>query len=636
MDVDDSLLQAELDDWCQKATIDPKHAVLLLGVPADVEVARFEEITETVKALGRVRVRHYKEGPIPGFLLVLCECKEVVDSSRIPKEVVPEEGGKPWKMVVAKSAESPPAGFAEKLSKLLFEEGKSFTDLQAMFSTPSSNAGSPEAIIRAVGELLEKTSKPVSDGSAYRRLRTFSGTVPTPTGEEALESWMDQARMMVMECECSEKEKRRHIIESLKDSALEVVKAVRFSSPHATSLQYLEGLEGAFGTPETGEDLYFAFRLLRQNPGEALSDFLKRMEKSLTKVVQKGGLPWKNVDRTRVEQLIRGAVESDLLLLQLRLRERRENPPTFLALLNEIREAEESEAARHSLGVTAKPVPRPRQKLTDLAAVRELKAEIQELRTKVTERPSKVPVSEEMLESKAVPSTRGDDTPTDPEVHLLRRQVQRLEEQLASLSVRQSSQSIREPQPLEQTDTSVKPRLDKTKEDYFCYKCGEDGHIAPRCKAPENYSLVIQKLVRSLRKARNERMDPSSSKHTGDKASFSRKSQTVVVEKSSLPEGLVGPALTITMKINGQPCEALLDSGSQVTIVFESWYSKHLSSVPIQPLSGLSIWGLSTASYPYKGYILVDAFFPASVMGVEEFPSLLWFVLNLRVLNKCL
>ncbi|XP_052387224.1 uncharacterized protein LOC127934090 [Carassius gibelio] len=626
MDVDYSVLQAELDNWCQKAIIDQKHAVLLLGVPADVEGPLIEETMQTVKALGRVRVRDCKEGLTPGFLLVLCECKEVVDPSRVPEEVIPERGGAPWKMIVAKSAEGPPAGFAEKLSKLLTQEGKSFTDLQAMFSTPSSNAGSPEAIIRAVGELLEKTSKPVSDGGAYRRLRIFSGTVPTPTGEEALESWLDQARMMIVECECSEKEKRRRIIESLKGSALDVVKAIRFSSPDATSLQYLEALEGAFGTPESGEDLYFAFRLLRQNPGEALSDFLKRIEKSLTKVAQKGGLPWKNLDQTRVEQLIRGAVESDLLLLQLRLRERREKPPTFLTLLNEIREAEESEAARHSLGFTVKPVPRPRERQSSSAVVRELKAEIEELRTRVAEGPSKVIVPEAMLESQPIPSRRGGDTSVDPEVHSLKKQVQRLEEQLASLSVRHLPQTTGDPRSLEQADTSVKPRFERAKEDYFCYKCGEDGHIAPKCKAPENYCLVIQKLVRSLRKARNERTDQSSSKHTSDKASFSRKSQTVVAEKSSLPVGLVGPALTITMKINGQPCETLLDSGSQVTIIFEPWYSENLSSVPIQPLSGLSIWGLSTASYPYKGYVLVDVSFPASVMGVEETVSILALV----------
>jgi len=48
-----------------------------------------------------------------------------------------------------------------------------------------------------------------------------------------------------------------------------------------------------------------------------LSDFLRRMEKSLTKVVQRGGLSPQMMDRTRVDQLIRGAVESDLMLLQL-------------------------------------------------------------------------------------------------------------------------------------------------------------------------------------------------------------------------------------------------------------------------------------------------------------------------------
>lgn len=196
------------------------------------------------------------------------------------------------------------------------------------------------------------------------------------------------------------------------------MKAVRFSNADANSLKYLEALEGAFGTSESAEDLYFVFRLLRQDPGETLSDFLMRLEKALTKVVKKGRLSSRgSVDKARVEQLIRGAVESDLLLLQLR----REDPPDFLALLNEIREEEESEAARHSLGVTAKPVPRPRQKMTNFA-VRELQAEIQDLRMQVAESPSKVPVAE--AESREVMIKRENDL--SPEVLALKKQVQRL------------------------------------------------------------------------------------------------------------------------------------------------------------------------------------------------------------------
>lgn len=54
MDADDSFLQTELDEWCQKAIVDQKHAVLLLEVPADLEVTHIEQTVHTVKALGRV------------------------------------------------------------------------------------------------------------------------------------------------------------------------------------------------------------------------------------------------------------------------------------------------------------------------------------------------------------------------------------------------------------------------------------------------------------------------------------------------------------------------------------------------------------------------------------------------------
>ncbi len=68
-----------------------------------------------------------------------------------------------------------------------------------------------------------------------------------------------------------------------KDPALEIIRAVRFSNPEARALQYLEALESTFGSSESGEDLYFKFRLMRQNPGEALSEFLRRIDKALNK-----------------------------------------------------------------------------------------------------------------------------------------------------------------------------------------------------------------------------------------------------------------------------------------------------------------------------------------------------------------
>ncbi|KAK2865790.1 hypothetical protein Q7C36_001846 [Tachysurus vachellii] len=504
------LFQTELTSWCSEVGIDPRHALLLTGVPATTEVAQIEEAAQSVKAFGRVHVRDTRHGPTPATLLVLCECREIIDTTRCPNKLLCGDGEEAWEIVVSTESDSPPAApveFTNKLSKFLMDEGKSMTELQALFPSLGSSTSSPESIIRAVGEILEKAVKPQSDSNAYRRLRTFSGTVPTPAGEETMEHWIKQARIMITECDCSEKEKRRRIVESLKGPALEIIKAVRLSSPDASALQYLEAQESTFGSSESGEDLYFAFRLLRQSPGESLSDFLRRMEKSLTKVVQRGGLSSANVDRARVEQLIRGAIESDMMLLQLRLRERKERPPTFLNLLNEIREAEESEATRHKITATAKPIHLQGEEKISPSVVRELKVEIQELRAQLKGGcPTALPASSMMVEPKTkiryTNTTDKHETKNDSEVQALKKQVQQLQQQLAVMSVGHSHPMSYTPSLPQPSSAPLRQKPVMNKDDYFCYRCGEDGHIATKCQAPENSTQVINKLVHSLRKAK--------------------------------------------------------------------------------------------------------------------------------------
>lgn len=53
-----------------------------------------------------------------------------------------------------------------------------------------------------------------------------------------------------------------------------------------------------------------------------------------------------------------------------------------------------------------------------------------------------------------------------------------------------------------------------------------------------------------------------------------------------------------------------MDSGSTVSIVFEGWYSQHLSHLPLHPISSLDLWGLGQTSYPYKGFIAAGIQFP--------------------------
>ena len=138
---------------------------------------------------------------------------------------------------------------------------------------------------------------------------------------------------------------------------MEIIKAVRWSNPDASCMEYIQAIDNTFGSTESGEDLYLSFKSLYQKPNERLSEFLRRLEKSLSKVIRRGGLPGNTGNRARLDQLIKGAVESDLMLIQLNLRDKRDNPPTFLDLLKEIREAEDLEAARRGL---RKPAPRQR------------------------------------------------------------------------------------------------------------------------------------------------------------------------------------------------------------------------------------------------------------------------------------
>lgn len=63
---------------------------------------------------------------------------------------------------------------------------------------------------------------------------------------------------------------------------------------------------------------------------------------------------------------------------------------------------------------------------------------------------------------------------------------------------------------------------------------------------------------------------------------------------------------------------AILDSGIQVSILFESVYEEDLKHLPLNCLTGLGLSGLSNKQYPYSGYINILIKFPASIAGVEK------------------
>uniref|UniRef100_A0A3B3SGH8 Gypsy retrotransposon integrase-like protein 1 n=1 Tax=Paramormyrops kingsleyae TaxID=1676925 RepID=A0A3B3SGH8_9TELE len=85
-----------------------------------------------------------------------------------------------------------------------------------------------------------------------------------------------------------------------------------------------------------------------------------------------------------------------------------------------------------------------------------------------------------------------------------------------------------------------------------------------------------------------------------------------------LPKGLIGAKYTASVFINGQTCSCLLDTGSQVTTVSQSFYEDNLPHLSIHPLDELlEVEAANGQTVPYSGFIEVDITFPKSCFGSE-------------------
>ncbi|XP_038141331.1 uncharacterized protein LOC119783754 [Cyprinodon tularosa] len=613
--------QRELINWCIGEAVDLKHALLLYGVPKAASKEDIESTAETIKALGKVTVRGKMFHPQQKSLMVLCECREEIDPSKIPPEIMPLNEGSGWKTVWYSEPQTD--NFEDKLLTFLQSEGRTLEDIQSLYSPPKEVNSNPEDIIRAVGDVMSRANKH-PDTHPYRRLRTYSGISPTPAGEESLDNWLEQATLLVEEGECSDKEKRRRILESLKGPAFEIIQAVRLTQPDASPHEYIKAIVSIFGMVESPEEQYLSFRALHQRPDERLSEFLRRIERSLVKVVQGGGLSVSAANSARLEQLLRGST-SELMLLQLKIRERSSNPPTFLNLLREVMEEENRQSARQSHVSHLRPqrvrtIQAEKEKEISSPSRIELQAQIQELRAQLEQ--TAQPLTEESINDPKEKQNQKHEAKS--ELQSLRKQVKALENKMCAMAVKYTTDPSKEhtQQPYRckvvpgHKPTHSRGSSPKDSNEFFCYRCGENGHIATRCTAPEDLQKVIRKLIRLVR------VSPSSSqdnpKNTGEEQCVARINKVEVPEHNTeLPEGLVGPSFIHTIKVNDVVCEALIDSGSNVTIIFENWYNQHLSGIPIKPLAGLGLWGLSDAEYPYKGYVVVEMEFSEEITGVK-------------------
>ncbi len=96
------------------------------------------------------------------------------------------------------------------------------------------------------------------------------------------------------------------------------------------------------------------------------------------------------------------------------------------------------------------------------------------------------------------------------------------------------------------------------------------------------------------------------------------KNDTLPQVDTSYLDCFVGKANECNAFIDGHPCRALLDTGSQVTSISESFYKGHLSHHMIQSVDKLlKVVGITGQAVQFLGYIEVDLKFPESESGTN-------------------
>lgn len=95
--------------------------------------------------------------------------------------------------------------------------------------------------------------------------------------------------------------------------------------------------------------------------------------------------------------------------------------------------------------------------------------------------------------------------------------------------------------------------------------------------------------------------------------------QSNLSSDNGLPQGLIGPQCSASVLVDGIPCDSIMDSGSQVTTISESFRHTYLPDLPIQPIHALlEIEGAGGQSVPYLGYVQTQIRFPQNITGKEE------------------
>jgi len=289
-------------------------------------------------------------------------------------------------------------------------------------------------------------------------------------------------------------QKSRKIFESLLSPAADIVKRL---GSEATPETYLQLLDAAFGTVEDGEELFAQFMNTLQDPGEKASTYLCRLQAALNLAVKRGGATAREADRHILKQFCRGCWDNPLLS-DLNLEVNKSHPPTFSELLLLVRTEEDRQAAKVTR--MKKHLGSHRQRVvasSQSACVCNQQASFQPESDPLTELRQQVASLQSQLtmlmskKTKKVPKTKGNSE------HPSGGPTSKLDPRAPSWK------------PID-SKTSTQPRP------WYCFNCGEDGHISSACSNNPNPTLVNEKRDQ----LREKRRLWEAKEHSPDKRDF--------------------------------------------------------------------------------------------------------------------
>ena len=346
---------------------------------------------------------------------------------------------------------------------------------------PSAEQLNPPEVQRVVVEHIVKSSDLSSQIHAPIKLRPFSGKVPCPNFEVDYDTWRSSVDCHLADPTISSAQLVRRIVDSLLPPAATVVKSL---GPHAKPSAFLALLDSAYALVEDGDELFAQFLSINQNSGEKPSNYLQRLQTFLNRIVKMKTFPPQDSDKQLLKQFCRGCW-NNVLINNLQLEQRKDNPPTFPEFLLLLRTEEDKQTAKAKRMKQHLGFQKPKEQVAAHSHEAYFGDTFDSPQSFPAEQPAMQQLQKQIVELQAQIAALSSPKPQTP---VANKPAKKKEKD------KQKGKPVDKKTPTPKPTSEATPKMDKPRpKPWYCFNCGEDGHIATSCNDPPNPTLVSAK-----------------------------------------------------------------------------------------------------------------------------------------------